>query len=434
VTASPFELARDARRVEARSEQMLLSDPALAEFLGMNQGSLAGVSVTPETMMGLSAFFRGVSILAGTVAGLPLNTYTKNDKGDRAKVSSILDAPHADLTQFEWVELLMCHLIMWGNAYHAPVYTNGGELKYLNPVDPGSVRPVRAGINGLPRNEWGKWLRVTDLYGTQHYLDPTQLLQVKGLGFNDLEGFSLVTIARQSFGTAIAADQAAGRQFGTGLMLGGMLSAAGDADITEDEATDIKRSFKQRAQGIQNAGDIAFIPANVTFTPWTMNNEDAQFLESRHFSIEEQARWLGLPKFLLAEDGASTWGAGLKEMNNGLARYCLRLFTNRIEQRLSRVVGRPTNTNKYVEFNYADLLQPVPEENIPLIIQQVEAKLLLPNEARRMMNLPPLPGGDEFPKPPPVISPIVPPPAGEDAPPANQAPVPPAAVPTKQGE
>ncbi len=405
---------------------MLLSDPALAEFLGMNQGSLAGVSVTPETMMGLSAFFRGVTILAGTVAGLPLNTYTKDARGDREKVSSVLDNPHADLTQFEWVELIMCHLIMWGNAYHAPVYTNGGELKFLNPVEPSSVKPVRAGVNGMPRNDWGKWLRVTDLYGVPHYLTPAELYQIKGLGFNDLEGFSMVSLARQSFGTSIAADQAAGRQFGNGLMLGGMLSASGDAEITEDEATDIKKSFKMRAQGIQNAGDIAFIPANVQFTPWAMNNEDAQFLESRHFSIAEQARWLGLPKFLLAEDGASTWGAGLKEMNNGLARYTFRLFTNRIEPRLSRLVGRPTTTSKYAEFNYADLLAPVPEENIPLIIQQVDGGILTPNEARRMLNLPRIEGGDEFKKPPaPPAAPVP-----DQAP----APIPPAAAPAEQGE
>jgi HK97 family phage portal protein len=124
------------------------------------------------------------------------------------------------------------------------------------------------------------------------------------------------------------------------------------------------------------------------FTPWTMSAEDAQFMQSRSFQVEEIARWFGIPPHLLGlTEKATSWGAGIETQNRGLARNVLAPWGKRFEERLSRLLPNP----RFVEFDFAALERPNPEVEIDLLIRQVEAGLLTVNEARAIRNLPPLP-------------------------------------------
>jgi phage portal protein BeeE len=86
----------------------------------------------------------------------------------------------------------------------------------------------------------------------------------------------------------------------------------------------------------------------------------------------------------------TSWGTGVAEQNRGLGRFTLLGWTMRFEQRISRLLGAP----RFVEFEFAGLERPTPEEEIRLLIEQVKAGLLTVNEARRIRNLPPIDGGD----------------------------------------
>lgn len=173
--------------------------------------------------------------------------------------------------------------------------------------------------------------------------------------------------------------------FRNGLLLGGLLSPKADA-LTKTQREQVLTGLKSNA-GVDNAGDVAFVPAAVDFRPWTMNAIDAQFLESRHFGIEECSRWFGVPRELLSESGASSWGSGIQEIVRGFARFCLSGWTSRIEQRLSMLLP----PGQFCEFDYSKFLKPSPEDEIRLLIEQVNSKLLTLDEARAKRNLPPSP-------------------------------------------
>ena len=118
-----------------------------------------------------------------------------------------------------------------------------------------------------------------------------------------------------------------------------------------------------------------------------MTAADAQFLESRAFQIEEVARWFGVPPHLLMQtDKQTSWGTGVEEQNNGLSRFTIHPWTTRIEQALSRLLP----STQWVEFDFASLERPTPEDEINLIIAQVNAGILTVDEARALRNLPPL--------------------------------------------
>jgi len=379
--------------VEERSSWSI-SDPAMAAFFSIGPQNLAGVTVNETTALGLSAVWRAVSLISGTIASVPLRTL-RDKAGIREQAPSFLDNPGGPdgPTPFEWTEQVLVHLLLHSNAYLAHQVNGAGALVALPPIHPLAVTPTwQKDANGKPTGL--KEFTVTLDDGTTRTFDSTTMTQVMGMSLDGLKGFSILEAARNSLGTAIAGDRAAARQFGNGAMIAGLVTP--DEDVTEEEAKTIKEGLNQKIAGVDNAGQIAVVNRKLTFTPWTMTAKEAQFLESRQFSVEEVGRWYGIPLHALMRSGAvSNWGTGVEEQNTALARTVLSPWAQRIEQRLSRLLSK----NQFCEFDFAGLERANPEDEIRLLLEQVAGGLLTVNEARAIRNLPPLP---ESPSEPPA--------------------------------
>jgi len=394
----------DWEAVEQRSvgPSFSIGDPALAEFFGMSGHNLAGVSVNETSAVGLTAVYRAVAIISGTIAGLPLRAYRTDSAGQRERVPSFLDnpaGPGGAYTQFEWLELVMVHLLLHGNAYLQHIYNGAGAIVGLYPILPSAVtvKPIQTAEEiaryGGPDGAYRKWFEVRLADGSLRELTCAELTHIPGMSTDGIRGLSPIEAHRQTIASGIAGDKAAARMFGSGLLLGGLVS--GDDGLSQEDAEDAVAALKAKMAGADHAGDIAFINAQLKFTPWTIPPADAQFLESRQHAVVEVCRIYGVPKQLLMEDGASTWGSGVAELLRWMARTTLMPWTTRLEQRLSGLLSRPT----MCEFDYKGLLQPAPEVEIPLLIQQQEAGILTTDEIRRMFNLAPLPAGGPAPLP-----------------------------------
>jgi HK97 family phage portal protein len=188
---------------------------------------------------------------------------------------------------------------------------------------------------------------------------------------------------RNALGTTLAGDVAQGSLFANGMSLGGVVTGK---DLNETQAKQVKDGLVSSNRGVDHAGDIAVVNAELDFKPWTMTAENAQFLESRVFQVEEVSRMLGVPKVLLSMDGASSWGSGIAELIRGLARFTLNPLTSSLESSFSALLASP----RYVEFEYEGLLAPTPEEATRNIALEIKAGILTVDEARKMKNRPPL--------------------------------------------
>jgi HK97 family phage portal protein len=373
-----------------------ISDPALAAFFGMG-ASYSGVAVSESTALGLSSVYRAVSLIAGTLAGLPLRTV--REVGERReRVASFLDDPGevADLTPFEWRETVHAHLLLHGNAFLAHVYNGGGGLAGLVPIHPLAVQidppPRVAGDQLIPPRTY----KVSLQDGHRRTFTPATMTHIPALRLDGLRGLSPISVARNSLGIAIAGDRAAGKLFSDGALISGVVTP--EEDFEPGDAEKIRADLNAHVSGWENAAQIAVINRKLKFTPWQMSAEDAQFMASRAFQVEEVARWYGVPPHLLMQtDKQTSWGTGVAEQNRGLARFTLAPWAQRVEQRLSRLLPAP----RFVEYDFAGLVRPSPEQEIPLLIQQVNAGLMTPNEARALRNMDPLPGGDELRTPDP---------------------------------
>ncbi|ONI73087.1 phage portal protein [Actinosynnema sp. ALI-1.44] len=384
------------RRRKPTASTISISDPLLIEKLFGGRHSLAGVTVTENTALGISAFFRAGSLICGTLAGLPIRALRINKADDtRQRATSWLEEPAGpgSYTQFEWTEVVSWHLFLHGNAYLLHRYNGAGSLVGLYPVHPLAVTPQwikdkngtdtsqKEFLVSLGKSPFGKAQSVT--------YDETRMTQIMGPTLDGLRGLSVLGLARNGLGTSIASDNAAAKMFGNGLSVSGMVTP--EEDVTPDEAKTIKDDLNAKLTGPENAGEIAVINRKLKFQQLSLSAEDAQFLQSRQFQVQEIARWTGVPSNLLMDPGAvSTWGTGVEIQNRGLHRYTLTAYTGRIEQRLTRLLPKP----QIAEFDYTAFLRPSPEQEIELLIKQVDAGLLSINDARRIRNMPPVDGGD----------------------------------------
>lgn len=363
---------------------------------------LAGVAVTEKSALSLSALYRAFSLISGTLASLPLKSWRDAGDGQREQVASVFDDPDGPdgATAYEWKESAFLHLLIHGRAGALKVRTEAGALVRLplvhplsftvSPPTPKQVQDGEVPVGGL-------WFDVQLADGKSKRLDGQDFWYVPGPSLRDQMGLCLLDYARQSLGTSIAADKAAARTFGNGALISGLATPADEYDITDD-VPEIRRQLNNAVSGYENAGAIALVNRRLNFTPWTMTAQQAQFLESRQFQIEEISRWTGVPPHLLSQtDKQTSWGTGVDEQNRGLSRFVLGHWAQRFEQRGSRLLARP----RWCEFDFAGLERPNFAVEIDLLIKQVQAGLLTVNEARAVRNLPPLPEPDPAPAPDP---------------------------------
>lgn len=359
-----------------------VSDPAFAEFLRMS--GISDNYMDETRAMGLTAYYRALALISGTIAGLPLKVY-RGFGGQREQVPHWLSTNPAgpfDLSAYSWREMLMLHLLNHAEGYLKSIYNEAGELIGLWPIHPQAISKV----------EWDgpdKVFTISMKNGQSEVLTTGELTQVLGMTSDGLRGLAPLSLFRQTLQTSRAGEIAANRAFTTGALIRGLVTT-NDA-VTEEEAKAIKEGLQAKIAGAEHANDIAFVNRALNFTPWSLSAVDAQFLESRGMQVEEVARIFGVPINLLSVAGAiSNYGTGQAEQNLGLQKYVLMGWSSRIESSLSAILP----PDYFAEFDYSGLLQGTPSSEIQLLIAQINSKFLTINEARAIRNLPPVPWGN----------------------------------------
>jgi HK97 family phage portal protein len=377
-----------ARSDREKFAQWSIADKAFAGWLlGTEDGSIE--SVTPTTVLGLSAVLRAVSVISTTIAGLPLRTYERQGE-DRVRVPSVFDDPYPGIdgmTPFAWVETVLIHLLLWREAFlwHEARDAQGFVTVY-RPILPDAFTVKRVGGKRV--------FTFTDSdTNEKREVGSEQITYIPGPSLDGVRGHPLLHAARAVFSAAISGDKTAQVVLRRGIRLAGLVTPAdprGDGDSTDFDETEgkaILEMLRSNVVGRENAGDVAVINRRLKLQPWTPNNIESQWHETRGDVLGEIGRLFGLPPHLLNDTEKQTsWGTGVAEQNLGLQRYTLMGWSTRIEQVLKQRLPR----DQFVEFDYKGLLQGTPAQEIELLIAQKDAGVLTVDEVRKIMNLPPL--------------------------------------------
>ena len=269
-------------------------------FMG---GSSSGKAVNERTAMQMTAVYSCVRILSEAVAGLPLHLYRYNESGGKEKAIDhplyrlLHDEPNPEMSSFVFRETLMTHLLLYGNAY-AQVIRNGmGEIIALYPLMPNKMT--------VDRDENGKlyysYQRSNDeaLKSKEStvILQPRDVLHIPGLGFDGLVGYSPIAMAKNAIGLAIATEEYGAKFFANGAAPSGVLEHPG----TLKDPSKIREAWQSQFGGSQNSGKVAVLEEGMKYTPISISPEQAQFLETRKFQINEIARIFRVPPHMVGD-------------------------------------------------------------------------------------------------------------------------------------
>lgn len=360
----------------------------LLDVMGMGLKSKAGVAVSEKNSLTMPAVFRAVNIIAGTCASLPLHPY-RRENDVRVPASQVghgaqlLASPHPDLTPFEFWEIAYAHLALWGNFYARKVRDGAGLVRELWPYAPGKIRTGRAAD--------GSKVYAAD-YGTpdEMLLTDDEVFHIPGFGYDGIAGLSVIGLARNGIGLAMAAEEYGSRLFSSGSLSSGILQT--DQRLTQEQATALKRRWQETVAGLGKSHEIAVLGSGAKFQPISIPPEDAQFIESRRFQIAEIARMFGVPPHMLMDTTNSTsWGTGIEQQGIGFVVYTLRPWLTRVEQRTTQLL-RPDPV--YARYSVEGLLRGDSTARAAYYTAMFNIGAFSTNDIRRLEDMGPVEGGD----------------------------------------
>ena len=322
-------------------------------------GTTSGKAVTERSAMQMTAVYSCVRILAEAVAGLPLHLYRYKEDGGKEKALDhplyllLHDEPNPEMSSFVFRETLMTHLLLWGNAYAQIIRNGKGEVIALYPLMPNRM-VVDRDIHG---QLYYQYTRSTEeaptMKGVTVNLPPSDVLHIPGLGFDGLVGYSPIAMAKNANGMAIACEEYGAKFFANGAAPGGVLEHPG----TIKDPQRVRESWQSTFGGSGNSNKIAVLEEGMKYTPIGISPEQAQFLETRKFQINEIARIFRVPPHMVGDLEKSSF-SNIEQQSLEFVKYTLEPWLVRWEQSIQRTLFSPEEKKQYfAKFNVEGLLR-----------------------------------------------------------------------------
>ena len=311
----------------------------------------SGKAVNARTAIQMSTVYACVRVIAETIASLPLHVYESNEGGSAKAVKHPLyhlihDEPNPEMTSFVWRETMLTHLLLWGNSYSQVIRNGRGQVVGLYPLLPDYMEVDRDSKGVLT-------YKYTNAEGVSRWLRPEDVLHIPGLGFDGIIGYSPVAMEKNAIGLGISAEEYGNKFFSNGARPSGILT---HPNTVKDPAA-LRASWNAAYGGTSNASRVAVLEEGMTFTPLSMPNNEAQFLETRRFQVEEICRIYRVPPHMVGDLSRATF-SNIEHSSIDFAVHTIRPWLVRIEQAMNRALFPDREKGRfYVQFNLDGLMR-----------------------------------------------------------------------------
>lgn len=353
----------------------------------------AGETVGPASALQASAYFAAIRCISEDLAKLPLPVYRFDGRSREIQPAHPVAAlfrgqSNGEMTAFSLRETMIGHALSWGNGYAEIVRDGAGRPRQLWPIHPSRVTVKRDESGAL-------YYCVAADYALKQpevILAPADVFHLHGLG-DGVTGYSVLRLAAESLGIALAAQRFAASFYGNGANPGMVLKHP--KALSDPARAHLRESWAQMYQGPERAGRTAILEDGMDIARLSIPPDEAQFLESRQFQVEEIARWFRMPPHKLQHLLRSTFGniehQSLEYVTDTLTPWAAR-FEAEADAKL--LDGDGTLTLKH---DFSALLRGDHNARANYYRTMVNLGVLTPNEVRQAEGLNPGPQPlDEF--------------------------------------
>lgn len=366
-----------------------LANPAkwLLDLVGGGRAA-SGVAVTEERALAVAVAYSCASLLAGTIASLPLHVYRRTGKfaapaPEHWAQALLSEAPNELQTAYAWRETMMLHALLWGNHYTAMDLGRNGEVTFL-PLLPWNVR-VRLTSSGMRKVYVA---RLSD--GSEKIFREDQVLHVPALSCDGLTGISPVRNLRNMYGLAIATEDFGSRFFANDARPGVILETP--KSMSPEASKNLVESLYAKFHGAENRWKVLVLEEGAKMHTVSMPLEDAQFLETRQVEDVRICGSFGVPPVLVGiTEKTTAWGTGIEQITLGFVKYTLRRWVEKIEQEFQRKIF--SGTEFFAKHNLEGLQRGDYKSRMEGNEIAIRSGQLLIDEVRAFEDRAPLPNG-----------------------------------------
>ena len=393
---------RNAVRGIFRSRDKPTDSTAGSAYRFLFGPSTSGKLVTERSSMQMTAVYACVRVLAEAVAGLPLHLYRYTDEGSKEKAVDhplyflLHDEPNPEMTSFVFRETAMTHLLLWGNSFSQIIRNGKGEVVALYPLMPNRMT-VDRDDKGRLYYEYQVSQDDAPVNGKKSsvILLPSDVLHIPGLGFDGLVGYSPIAMAKNAIGMSIACEEYGAKFFANGATPGGILEHPG----TLKDPAKVRESWESAFGGSANSNRVAVLEEGMKYTPISISPNEAQFLETRKFQLDEIARIFRVPPHMIGDLEHATF-SNIEEQSLEFVKYTLDPWLTRWEQGMGRALLLPEEKSRYfVKFNVDGLLRGDYESRMNGYSVGIQNGFMCPNDVRELENMDMIPdekGGNTY--------------------------------------
>jgi len=329
-----------------------LSDSAAWARLGVT--SSAGINVTDQNILRLSAVWACARLISETIATLPLGMHERTSAGRRPAPQHPLDfilglQPNADTISSVFWEAAVAAMLLRGNARCEKLMV-GERVVGLNFLCPSRLNISR-------RGDGTKEYRYTEDNGRQRQIPASRIWTIPGWSLDGKTGVSVIWYGAHVFGAALATEDSAAGTFKRGLMPTTWFKYP--KVLQPKQREEARELIEGRLSGAINAGRPAILEADMEVGTLGIKPVDAQLLESRGYSVEEICRWFRVPPWMVGHTEKSTsWGTGIEQQMIGFLTFTLGPWLKRIEQSIMKDLMSPADRLRfYPKFAVEGLLR-----------------------------------------------------------------------------
>jgi len=322
-------LARRAAPMgERRGEEIAagtLTSPTVSLIQALGGGkTTSGATVNESTAEGIPAWYASVRVISETVGQLPFKLYRKVRGGkfpdERHPLYTVLhDFANPEMIAYVYREMQTRFLATWGNSYAEIERDGDGRVKALWPLAPNRMRVDRDEQNRkrfrytAANGQGFEWIWNPRRPPIQHLMINCE---------NGLTGRSPIRVLLDSLGLTKAAQEYGERFFGNNQTPAGILYSK--TRLSPQAKQHLREGWQKVHGGLSNQQRLAILEEDLKFERVGLPNVEAQFLETRSLQIEETARILRVPLFMIQHMTKSTaWGSGIEQMGLGFVNFTL---------------------------------------------------------------------------------------------------------------
>jgi HK97 family phage portal protein len=342
----------------------------------------SGVNINQNTAFEVVAFWSAVSLISDTIATLPVDSFIRQD-GNRRPYRprpAWVDQPDVDMTKQGHYQQVLVSLLVNGNSYTRIFRNANGDIVNLVCLDPATVEVRRSAIGSKIFIIQGESKTLT----SEDIVHITDLIQP-----GHLTGISRVERLKEALGLSAAMQSFAARFFGTGATTQGIIEFPGN--LTPEQAKNLRDGFDSAHRGFRRAHKTGVLSGGATYKQTTVPNDAAQFLETRRFSVEEIARAFNIPLSMMGVPGTQSY-ASVEQNAIQFVTHTLRPYIEKLEWSYSRLLP----VEAFIAFNTNGLLRGDFNSRISAYATGLQSGFMSVNDVRRLEDLSPTEGGDQY--------------------------------------